>query len=156
VLVEQGRLQEAAVALQGALDIARPALGRHHQLVAIYALNLASVHLAQKEFAAAEALALEGLQIRARAPGLVPSRRRLFLQDDWSVGGAKSLLGAALAGRGRVSEAETLWLDALQDLKAMPSPPQRDITDTVMRLVQLYESQGLRQRAASYRAALTR
>jgi hypothetical protein len=38
----------------------------------------------------------------------------------------------------------------------MPSPPQRDITDTVMRLVQLYESQGLRQRAASYRAALTR
>jgi eukaryotic-like serine/threonine-protein kinase len=156
VLVEQRRYDEAVAALDAALAIARPALGRDHQLVAIYAINLASVHLARHEAAAAEALVREGLRIRALAPGLVPSRRRTFVEDDWSLGGAKSLLGAALAARGQTLEAETVLLDALHDLKAMASSSRRDITATVMRLVQLYEARGLFDRAAAYRAALTR
>src|SRR5262249_51636431 len=116
----------------------------------------ASVDLARKDPAAADALAREGLRVRALAPGLVPSRRRTFDQDDWSIGRAKSLLGAALAARGRLSDAESTLLDALHDLEAMASPPRRDITDTVMRLIQLYEDRGLRERAAAYRAALAR
>ncbi|HMF95838.1 MAG TPA: serine/threonine-protein kinase [Vicinamibacterales bacterium] len=156
VLVEQGRYQEAAAALEDALEIARPALGPDHQLVAIYTLNLASVDLARRDPAAADALVREGLRIRALAPGLVPSRRRTFEQDDWSVGRAKSLLGAVLAARGRFSDAESTLLDALHDLEAMSSPPRRDIADTVMRLIQLYDNRGLGERAAAYRAALTR
>src|SRR5262245_4480113 len=56
-LSAQGRYDEAAAALENALEIARPALGRDHQLVAIYTINLASVQLARKDPAAAEALA---------------------------------------------------------------------------------------------------
>ena len=154
--LEQRRYQEAAAALEGALDIARPALGRDHQLVAIYTINLASVQLARKDPAAAEALAREGLRIRALAPDLVPSRRRTFVEDDWSIGGTKSLLGAALLARGQLPEAENVLLDALHDLNAMPAPPRRDVNDTVVRLIQVYEARNLPARAAAYRAALSR
>jgi serine/threonine protein kinase/tetratricopeptide (TPR) repeat protein len=156
VLVERGRYDEAAAALQSALDIARPALGGDHQLVAIYTINLASVQLARKDPAASEALAREGLRIRALAPGLVPSRRRTFIEDDWSVGATKSLLGAALVALGRFSEAETALLDALHDLKATPSATRRDVTNTATRLIQLYEAVGTPARAATYRALLAR
>jgi tetratricopeptide (TPR) repeat protein len=156
VLLEQRRYQEAAAALEGALDIARPALGRDHQLVAIYTINLASVQLARKDPAAAEALVREGLRIRALAPDLVPSRRRTFVEEDWSIGGTKSLLGAALLARGQLPEAENILLDALHDLNAMPAPPRRDVNDTVVRLIQVYEARNLPARAAAYRAALSR
>ena len=38
----------------------------------------------------------KGSRIRAHAPGVVPSRRRTFVEDDWSLGATKSLLGATL------------------------------------------------------------
>ena len=49
VLLEQKRTDEAAAAVQDALDIARAALGSDHQLVAIYTINLASLHLTRKQ-----------------------------------------------------------------------------------------------------------
>jgi serine/threonine protein kinase/tetratricopeptide (TPR) repeat protein len=156
VLVEQGRYTEAVDALEHALAIARPALGPDHQLVGIYTLNLASVQLTRKNPAAAESLAREGLRIRSLAPGLVPNRRRTFVEDDWTVGGARSMVGASLLALGRLPEAEAALLDAMRDLKAMPAPPRRDVTDTVARLIQLYDAWGLPARAATYRAALMR
>jgi len=137
-LAEQRRYDEAAAALDSALDIARPALGTDHQLVAIYAINLGSVQLARRQFAAAEALVREGLEIRSHAPGLVPSRRRTFLEDDWSIGATKSLLGAALTGLGRYPEAESTLLEARADLAALPSPPARDVKVTESRLAALH------------------
>src|SRR5262249_58538114 len=92
VLLEQHRYQEAVAALDGALTIAEQALGRDHQLFAIYTINLAAVQLARKDYVAAEALAREGLRIRSAAPDLVPGRRRTYVEDDWSIGGAQSLL----------------------------------------------------------------
>jgi hypothetical protein len=94
--------------LQEALDIALPALGSEHQLIAIYTINLASVQLARKNAVAAEALLRQALPIRARAPGVVPVRRRAFPEDDWSVAATKSLLGAALSAQKRYGEAEAL------------------------------------------------
>ena len=85
-------------ALQRALDIARPVLGSNHQLVAIYTINLAAVQLARGNAASAEALLREALPIRERAPGIVPARRRIFLEDDWSVLATKRLLDAARGG----------------------------------------------------------
>src|SRR6185436_18843366 len=108
VLRDQRRYDEAAAALQDALAIARPSLGAEHPLVGIYSISLGAVHLARKDAAAAEPLLREGLRIRARAPGLVPSRRRTFAEDDWSLGSVKSLLGAALTSLHRYDEAETL------------------------------------------------
>jgi len=156
VLAQEGRLDEASAALERALEIARPALGRDHQLVAIYTLNLANVRLKQKDAAAAEPLAREGLRVRALAPGLVPKRRRTFIEDDWSPGAAKSLLGASLFALGRVSDAESVLLDAYHDLKNMPEPRRRDVNDTAARIIQLYEASGQSGRAAPYRAALMR
>jgi serine/threonine protein kinase/tetratricopeptide (TPR) repeat protein len=154
VLFDQGRYDEAMAALESALDIARPALGRDHQLVAIYTINLASVQLARKDPAAAEMLVREGLRIRTLAPGLVPNRRRTFPEDDWSIGATRSLLGATLVARGEFAEAEPVLLDALRELHGMPSPPRRDVTDTVTRLIHLYEAWGRPDSARAFRVQL--
>ena len=92
VLRGQQRYDEAASVLQEARQIASAALGNGHQLVPIYTINLGAVEFARKNVAAAEALLQEGLRIRARAPGIVPSRRRTFLEDDWSVEATTRLL----------------------------------------------------------------
>ena len=109
------------------LAIARPALGSEHQLIAIYTINLASVQLARKEPKAAEALLRDGLRIRVLSPQLIPNRRRIFPEDDWSVGATKSLLGASLIALGRYSEAEAVLLEARRDLAAVSPPSRRDV-----------------------------
>ena len=103
VLRDQGREAEAASALEQALSIARPALGSDHQLIAIYALNLGAVQLARGDPQAAETLIREGLRIRQLSPQMIPNRRRIRPEDDWTIGAAKDLLGAALAAQKRYS-----------------------------------------------------
>jgi serine/threonine protein kinase/tetratricopeptide (TPR) repeat protein len=156
VLVEQDLRDEAASSLQEALAIARGALGSNHQLVAIYAINLASVEHARKETAAAEALLREGLRIRSLAPTIVPQRRRTFIQDDWSVGAAKSLLGASLVAQARYEAAEVVLLEARHDLEALQPERPADVNANLTRLVQLYVAWGKPDAAASYRALLGR
>jgi tetratricopeptide (TPR) repeat protein len=128
ILRDQERYDEAAAALEGALDIARPALGPDHQLVAIYTLNLASVYLARGEPARAEPLIREGLRVRLLSPQMVPNRRRIFPEDDWSIAAIKGLLGATLTRLGRYEEAETVLLDGKRELDASSSPPQATST----------------------------
>jgi serine/threonine protein kinase/tetratricopeptide (TPR) repeat protein len=153
-LTEQRRHGEAAEALQNALDIARPALGSTHQLVAIYAINLGAVQLARQQAAEAEALLREGLRVRLLAPGIVPSRRRTFVEDDWTIAATKSLFGAALVALRRYSEAEDPLLDAQRDLESMPMPRREDLTVTLNRLIELYDGWQKPERAALYRAQL--
>ncbi len=138
-----------------ALNIALPTLGRDHPLIAIYRTNLASVQLQRNDPAAAEALLRQALPIRIRAPGVVPSRRRTFLEDDWSVGATRGLLGAALTALARYDEAETVLLDARRYFKDLPGPPGRDATMILTRLVALYEAWGRPDKAAAYRALMT-
>jgi tetratricopeptide (TPR) repeat protein len=154
VLVEGRRYDEATSVLQEALDIARASLGSDHQLVAIYSINLGSAQLARRKPAEAEALVREGLRIRAHAPDVVPSRRRTFLEDDWSLGATKSLLGATLVAQGRYGEAESVLLDARSDLSALPAPQPLAMKATLTRLVELYVAWGKREQAATYRARL--
>jgi eukaryotic-like serine/threonine-protein kinase len=154
ILREQGRYDEAAAALEGALTIARPALGSDHQLVAIYTINLASVRLARKEPEAAEALLRDALRIRVMSPQLIPNRRRISPEDDWSVGATKNLLGAALTALARYNEAETVLLEARKDLEAASPPSRRDVDANATRLVDLYVAWGKRDEAARYRALL--
>ena len=154
VLAAQGRYDEAAAALQEALAIARPALGSDHQLVAIYAINLASIQLARNQPVAAETLLREALPIRARAPELVPSRRRTISEDDWSVATTKALLGTSLVAQRRYADAEVVLLDARRELDTQPQPSARDVKATISGLVQLYDAWGKRDAAAAYRARL--
>jgi tetratricopeptide (TPR) repeat protein len=154
VLTAERRYDEAAAALQDALAIARPALGTEHQLVAIYAINLARVQLMRNQAVAAEDLIKEALPVRARAPGVVPSRRRTISDDDWSVATTRALLGAALVAQQRYAEAEGILLEARRDLDTQPQPSARDVNATIVGLVQLYEAWGKRDAAAAYRARL--
>ena len=154
VLVAQGRIEDAAAAQQDALAIARPALGNDHQLVAIYAINLASIQMARHQAVAAEELLRDALPIRARAPGLVPSRRRTISDDDWSVATTKALLGASLVAQRRYADAEAILLDAHRDLDRQSGSSARDVKATITGLVQLYEAWGKGEAAATYRARL--
>jgi tetratricopeptide (TPR) repeat protein len=154
VLRDQGRYDEAAADLERALAIARPALGNEHQLIAIYTINLGSVRLEQKDPVAAEPLLREGLRIRALAPQLVPNRRRIFPEDDWTVGATKSLLGASLTALARYGDAEAVLLEARRDLEVMSPSPRRDIVATITRLADLYAAWGKRDEAARYRVLL--
>ncbi len=154
VLTARRRYDEAVVTLQDAVQIARLSLGEDHQWVALYSSNLAAAHLALKDPRAAEPLLREALRIRLRSPGVVPMRRRAFVEDDWTIGGIKSLLGASLVALGRFDEAETVLLDARRDLDALARPPRGDLDATIRRLVQLYEAWGKHETAATYRTQL--
>lgn len=154
ILRDQARYDEAVAALEGALDIARPALGSDHQLVAIYTLNLASVHLARGESTTAESLIREGLRVRLLAPEMVPNRRRIFPEDDWSIAATKGLLGATLTRLGRYTEAEHWLLDARRELDGSSSPLPHDVHDTMIHLIALYTAWGKHDEAARYRALL--
>jgi tetratricopeptide (TPR) repeat protein len=154
-LVEHQRYDEAASALQEALDIARAALPADHQLSAIYSIHLASVQLARNKPAEAEALLRQGIQSRSRAASIVPGRRRACAADDWSVGSTKSLLGAALLAQRRFDEAEAALLDAHRELSSAPQPRSREIDATIARLVELYHRWNRPDLAAAYRALKT-
>jgi serine/threonine-protein kinase len=154
VLRDERRYDEAAAALETALNIARPVLGSEHQLVAIYTINLASVHLQRGEPAAAEPLLREGLRIRALAPNLVPNRRRIFPDDDWSIGATKSLLGASLTATARYKDAEAMLLEARHDLEALSPPRAPEIQATITRLIELYTAWDKPAKAAEYRKLL--
>jgi hypothetical protein len=105
VQLERGRLGEAATLQREALEIARVGYGPDHQLPAIYTINLGAIELASHRPAAAEPLLREGLRLRSKLPGVVPSRRRTRLQDDWSIAAITHLLGASLAAQGRDADA---------------------------------------------------
>jgi tetratricopeptide (TPR) repeat protein len=156
VLRDEGRYDEAAAALQDALEIARPALGRDHQLVGIYTVNLAAVLLAQRQAKAAEGLLREGLRVRALSPEVVPNRRRTTPDDDWSVGAIRSLHGASLLALGRYEDAERELLAARSELHvASDGSLRRDIETNTTRLIALYQAWGKPDRAAAYRALQT-
>ena len=112
--------------------------------MAIYSLNLASLELATAHAGAAEPLLRDGLRIRAQAPGVVPSRRRTLPEDDWSVGAARSLLGASLAALRRYTEAASELEQARRELQAAPTAVPDDLAVTARRL----ESLGLAARKA--------
>ena len=96
----------------------------------------------------------EALRIRSQVPGVVPGRRRTFIDDDWSVGATRSLLGASLVALRRYAEAEAVLLAARRELEAAPSPRRRDVTATISRLVDLYVAWGKPETASVYRALL--
>jgi len=151
MLREQGKYDEAASVIQEALRIGLPALGPRHPMIAIYKSNLALVQLARKQAGEAEPLLRDALEIRLRTPGIVPMRRRIFPDDDWSAGATKSLLGATLAALGRYDEAEATLLEARRDLDATAGPQSRDLAATDIRLVALYDAWGRPDKAAAYR-----
>jgi eukaryotic-like serine/threonine-protein kinase len=140
VRIGQRRYEEASAALREAVSIATEAFGADHQLVAIYSANLAEVLLARGRPDEAEPVAREALRLRALAPEIVPGRRRIFVDDDWSVGATRSLLGAVLTAQGRFDEAEACLLEARDELARLPFPRHGHARVNADRLRVLYQS----------------
>ena len=94
------------------------------------------------------------MTIRALLPDVVPSRRRTIASDAWSIGGARSLLGAALLKQRRYAEAEAALLDARREIDSSSARRLDELRITIERLVQLYTAWGKHERAAAYRSML--
>ena len=154
---EQRRYDEAAAALErGADDRAPP---RSAPIIS-WSRSIRSISAPcswrGKTPAAAEPLLREGLRVRSRAPGLVPSRRRTFVEDDWSVGATREpARRSADRSSGAIPEAETALLDARRELESLPGDGRRRDEDRDTRASSISTSPGAgRERAASFRALL--
>jgi tetratricopeptide (TPR) repeat protein len=111
--------------------------------------RLGSDLLQQQKPAAAEACLREALAILEKHPD---AGETLF---------GRSLLGFALADQGRYAEAEPLLLQAYQERKRSVTdhrregpPARRRLTETLERLVQMYETWGKPDEAAKWRKEL--
>jgi tetratricopeptide (TPR) repeat protein len=140
-LREQGKYDEAAQAMEKALEVSKP-LGVDHAVQATYKMHLARIEIARHRAIDGEQLAREALR----------RREQLYDNGDWRIGSAKSVLGEALTALGRYREAEPLLIDAHAVLKDVPGAQGRDAKATRERLVALYVAWGRPEAAAPYRA----
>ncbi|MHC4065944.1 MAG: protein kinase domain-containing protein, partial [Planctomycetota bacterium] len=76
-------------------------------------------------------------------------------QRSWRIAYTRSLLGAALAGQNRFEEAESLLLDAHDQLQDHPDAPVDRVNETIERIAKLYESWGKPDAAAEWQATLS-
>ena len=144
-LREQGKYDEAAAAMEKAIEVAKP-LGVDHPSQATYTMHLARIEVNRRRAAEGEKLARDALR----------RREQLYTKGDWRIGAAKSVLAEALTALGRYAEAEPLLLDAHAVLRDVPGPQGRDAKTTRERLVALYEAWGRPDAAAPYRTDVKR
>ena len=129
--------------LQEALAIQRSLFGDVHEEVANTLGNLATVNLAQPDYAAAEPLLRNALDISRTALGADHVQVGLFQRD----------LGATLMRLQRHVEAEEFLLRANSLLQTELGDHQ-ETRRTVSWLVELYETWDKPDQAAEYRALL--
>jgi hypothetical protein len=103
--------------------------------------------LKQAKWSEAEAVLRECLAIRAKA-----------IPDDWRRFHSMSLLGGALLGQGKCTEAEPLVVQGYEGMKAreakIPVPAKSRLTEAAERVVQLYEAWGQPEQAAAWKQKL--
>src|SRR5262249_26192956 len=103
--------------------------------------------LAQNKGPEAETLLRECLAIRGQAA-----------PDDWAHYDAMSLLGAALLGQGRYSEADALSVPGYEGMKGRQAKiaalDRSRLREAAERVVRLYEDWGKAQQAAVWKAKL--
>ena len=112
-----------------------------------YAAELAGLGLnllRQQKWTDAENALREGLTLRAR-----------YQPDAWTTFNTQSMLGGALLGQKKYTEAEPLLLVGYDGMKkreaTIPAQGKARLTDTLERLVQLYEATGKNNEAAKWR-----
>jgi hypothetical protein len=109
--------------------------------------QLANVRLREGKFAEAEGLARECLTIR-----------EIEIPDDWRTFNAKSVLGGSLLGQKKYTEAEPLLVSGYEGMKqretSIPTEGKPRLSETLQRLVQLYEATGRTGQAAEWKKKL--
>lgn len=153
-LREDGQIDRALKLLEDAVADRQTRLGKNHADTVNMAKQLASVQtekglklLKQQEFVEAESILRAALAIRTE-----------YLPDAWNTFVTRSLLGGALSGQQKYSEAEPLVVSGYEGLKQREAqiPPESKVrlTEALERLIQLYEAWGKSAEAAEWRKRL--
>ncbi|MBS0197193.1 MAG: serine/threonine protein kinase [Planctomycetes bacterium] len=144
----QGNSERAAAVVEDVLAYMRRATPPDSPGRAGAMAKTAEVLLRIKLFAHAEPLLREALTIRE---GKEP--------DDWRTFNTKSMLGGALVGQNKLTDAEGLLLDGYKGMKereaAIPAQIKAArLSEALARLVRLYEAKGDATEAAAWRGRL--
>ena len=146
-------------------------LGPDHLHTLLAHRDLARFYMTTKRPDEAEAILVEvidrmktrasGDPIRVFTIGLLKeclTFRERTMPDSWLTFRCKSLLGGALLGQKKYADAEALLLAGYEGMKkrAAKIPPQgkANLTESVERLVQLYEANDKKDEAAKWRKEL--
>jgi tetratricopeptide (TPR) repeat protein len=133
--------------MQEMLATARGTLPKDSPQLAAQLASYGQALLTLEAWDEAEALIREALTMReANAP------------DYWATFNARSLLGGALLGQDRLTEAEPLLLEGYRGMKereaAIPAVVKLRIPEALERLVRLYGAKGNETEAAAWRSRL--
>jgi tetratricopeptide (TPR) repeat protein len=142
--LQRDKFDEARSRFQRMVDIYQAAYGEHHYLYALALSNLASVYLAQKDYASAEPMFRE--VIRRYAETLSPNHQFRAI--------AQIKLGRALTGEKRYAEAESQTLAGYNALLKQTSPTVSWLESARKDLVTIYEALHQADQAAHFRAEL--
>jgi serine/threonine protein kinase len=142
-LQELNKTVEAETLIDESIEILGKTLPREDRRIVNAEATRAALCLANGKFAEAEKAAVVVVALRSR-PGAVDS--------PWRLGAIKSVLGGALAAQKKFTDAEPLLLEAFQMLEADPRAPKRRVSESLQRVIQLYEASGKPDEAAKWRA----
>lgn len=141
------RWEEAEKLLKPTVEAARRGMGPNHPNALLFASSLGEVLLLAKKFEESAAVLRETIAARVATK-----------LDTWNVFSDRAQLGAALAARGELADAEPWLRDGLAGLlereKQMPVAQRRRIADARAQLVALYQASGKPDEAAKSRSGL--
>ena len=147
VLFQQRRLPEAERACRDALVAYSKTEGIGGAGYTRTAECLINTLLAEHKLTEAETLARKGLALREKE-----------MPDDWGTFNARSMLGGALLGQKKYTEAEPLLLSACEGMKLredqIPPLGKPRLKEALQRLVQLYQETHRPEQAAEWKQRL--
>lgn len=117
-----------------------------HPDVADSLIVLGRILIARQDYAGAEPVLLECLEIR----------RKKLPENHWAVPHTASILGGCLAALGRYEEAEPLLVDGYSRLLVVLGAAHERTVEAVHRGISLYEAWGRPDKAAEWRTMLER
>jgi hypothetical protein len=129
------------------LELVKPKFGSGHTITLRVMNSVARCYVRSGQFARAEPLLRKCLALGGT---------RVY--EEWRIFETKSMLGAALLGQKKYSEAEPLLLAGYQGMKereaTMTRPSKVRLVESLKRLVQLYEATGNEDKAKEWRRLL--
>jgi serine/threonine protein kinase/tetratricopeptide (TPR) repeat protein len=147
VYIDAGKLDLAVPLLEDTVKRIKAKSGPDHPETFLYTNNLARAYLRAGQAARAEPVLRECLVGRDKKE-----------PDAWRTFEAKSMLGAALLGQRKFSEAEPLLLAGYQGMKEregnIPKQYRIRLTEAIERLVQLYVTTGDRAKNEAWQKKL--
>jgi eukaryotic-like serine/threonine-protein kinase len=142
-----GRQDEALTLFEEALAKMRKHLGPDHSRTLDCMGNLAGAYLEAGMLDRAEPLLRECLAIRTK-----------HMPDDWLTFNTRSMLGAALAGQKKYTDAEPLLVEGYEGMKQreakIPTEGKIRLMEALESLVALYEATAQKDKAAAWRKKL--